>query len=126
MHFVTPNKKAHGLGSVKTGVHHWWVQRVTSIALVPLTLWVVFAVASLVGQDYAEVSAWFAKPFTTVMLTLFVAVATYHASLGLQVIIEDYIHHQAAKIALLIAVKLALVLLGTFCVVVLLRLFFAG
>jgi succinate dehydrogenase / fumarate reductase membrane anchor subunit len=126
MRFVTPNKKARGLGSVKTGVHHWWVQRVTSIALVPLTSWVVFSVASLVGQDYAHVSAWFAKPFTTVMLTLFVAVATYHASLGLQVIIEDYIHHQAAKIAALVAVKLALVLLGTFCVVVLLRLFFAG
>ncbi|MDD5392249.1 MAG: succinate dehydrogenase, hydrophobic membrane anchor protein [Thiothrix sp.] len=126
MRFVTPNKKARGLGSVKTGVHHWWVQRVTSIALVPLTLWVVFSVASLVGQDYAHVSAWFAKPFTTVMLTLFVAVATYHASLGLQVIIEDYIHHQAAKIAALVAVKLALVLLGTFCVVLLLRLFFAG
>lgn len=126
MRFVTPFKKAHGLGTVKKGVHHWLVQRISAIALLPLTLWVVFSVASLVGKDYASVAAWFAKPFTTVMLTLFVATATYHASLGLQVIIEDYVHHLLTKIALLIMVKLVLVLFGTLSILAILRLFFAG
>jgi succinate dehydrogenase / fumarate reductase membrane anchor subunit len=111
---------------VKTGVHHWLVQRITAIALIPLTLWLVFSVASLVGQDYASVAEWFAKPFTAVMLILFVATASYHASLGLQVIIEDYIHHHLTKIAALIAVKFVLVLLGTLSVLAVLRLFFAG
>lgn len=126
MRFVTPFKKAHGLGAVKTGVHHWWMQRITSIALIPLSLWVAFSVAALVGQDYTKVAAWFAEPFTAIMLTLFVFTASYHASLGLQVVIEDYIHHQATKIAALIVVKLVLVLLGTLSMVSILRLFFAG
>jgi succinate dehydrogenase / fumarate reductase, membrane anchor subunit len=123
MRFVTPFKKAHGLGTVKTGVHHWLVQRMTAIALIPLTLWVVFSVATLVGKDYASVSAWFSKPVTVVLLTLFITTAYYHASLGLQVIIEDYIHHQASKIAALIAVKFVLLLLGTLSVLAILRLF---
>lgn len=125
MDFETPIKKTHGLGSVKTGVHHWWVQRVTAIALIPLTLWVVFSVALRVGEDYASVTAWFREPLTTVMLSLFVFFATYHASLGLQVVIEDYIHHQPAKIAALLVVNFLLILLGMLSMVLILRLFFA-
>lgn len=123
MRFLTPFKKAHGLGHVKTGVHHWIVQRVTAIALIPLTLWAAFAVASLAGKDYATVRAWFAAPFTAVMLSLLVFFSSYHASLGLQVVIEDYVHHQATKIAALLAVKSALILLGTLSLVAILRLF---
>ncbi|MBU0656620.1 MAG: succinate dehydrogenase, hydrophobic membrane anchor protein [Gammaproteobacteria bacterium] len=126
MRFETPTKRAHGLGPVKTGVHHWWAQRITSIALIPLTLWVVFSVASLAGEDYASVAAWFARPLTGVILSLFVFVATYHASLGLQVVIEDYVHHQPARIAALITVKFLLILLGTLSIVSILRLFFSA
>lgn len=126
MRFVTPLKKARGLGAAKVGLHHWWMQRVTAVALLPLTLWAVFSVASLVGQDYAAVAAWFAKPFTSLMLTLWVSATTYHASLGLQVVIEDYVHHPPTKLAALVAAKLLLVLLGTFSVVSILRMAFAG
>lgn len=124
MRFMTPTKKARGLGAVKTGLHHWWLQRITSIALIPLTLWVVFSVATQVGEDYATVTAWIAEPFTTLMLTLFVSTATYHASLGLQVVIEDYIHHSGIKWAALLAIKLVLILLGTLSVVSILRVAF--
>lgn len=126
MRFETPAKKAHGLGPVKTGVHHWWIQRVTAIALIPLTLWVVFSVATLTGKDYASVAAWFAEPLTAVMLSLFVFFAAYHASLGLQVVIEDYVHHNAARIAALIVVKFLLILLGTLSIISILRLFFTA
>ena len=124
MSLLTPLKKARGLGSAKDGVHHWWMQRLTAIALVPLTLWLVFSVASMTGSDYATVSAWFAQPFTTAMLTLFVFTAFYHAALGLQVVIEDYIHGEAAKFAALIAMKLLLALLGTVSVIAILRVAF--
>lgn len=124
MRQITPVKKAHGLGVVNTGPHHWWLQRVTAIALIPLTLWVIFAVASLVGQDYTSVKSWFALPHNTVLSVLFVVTAIYHASLGLQVIVEDYIHHLGIKQAVLVTLKLLLVLLGTLCAVFLLRLAF--
>lgn len=126
MRFETPFKKAHGLGRVKTGVHHWTIQRLTAIALIPQTLWVVFAVATLVGKDYATVTAWFAEPLTAVMLSLFIFFTTYHASLGLQVVIEDYIHSIPRRLAALIAVKFVLILLGTLSLVLVLRLFLTG
>jgi len=126
MSLLTPLKKARGLGSAKDGVHHWWLQRLTAIALVPLTLWLVFSVAAMTGSDYAAVSTWFAQPFTTAMLTLFVFTAFYHAALGLQVVIEDYIHCEAAKFAALIAMKLLLALLGTVSVIAILRVAFTS
>lgn len=126
MSLLTPLKKARGLGSAKDGTHHWWMQRVTAIALVPLTLWLAFSVASLTGSDYASVAQWFARPFTTAMLTLFVFTSFYHASLGLQVVIEDYVHHEWVKMAALIGVKLLLTLLGTTSVIAVLRVAFAG
>ena len=126
MSLLAPIKKARGLGSAKDGVHHWWMQRVTAIALVPLTLWVVFSVASMSGQDYESVQAWLSKPFTTAMFALFIFTSFYHAALGLQVIIEDYVHNEAVKFAALIGVKLVLALLGTVSVVSVLRVAFAG
>ena len=96
-------KKAHGLGGIKAGQHHWWLQRVTAIALIPLTLWVVFSLASLIGQDYRTVKIWFTLPHHTVLSVLFIVTAAYHASLGLQVIVEDYIHHKPLKTGLLLA-----------------------
>lgn len=126
MSLLTPLKKARGLGSAKDGVNHWWMQRLTSVALVPLTLWVAFSVATMSGEDYATVSTWFAQPFTTAMLSLFVFTAFYHAALGLQVVIEDYVHQEAAKFAALIGVKLLLALLGTISVIAILRVAFTA
>ncbi len=126
MSLLTPFKRASGLGNTRDGVHHWWMERITSVALVPLTLWVAFAVAAHAGESYASVAAWFAQPFTTTMLTLFVFTATFHASQGLTVVIEDYVHHHGIKVAALLAVKLVLVLLGTSSILSILRVAFSG
>lgn len=126
MSLLTPFKRANGLGTTRDGVHHWWLQRLTAIALIPLTLWVAFSVAAHAGDDYATVAAWFAQPFTTTMLILFVFTAYLHAIQGLTVIIEDYVHHEGGKIAALIGVKLVLILLGTSSVLSILRTALAG
>lgn len=112
MSLVTPLKKALGLGSAKDGTHHWWMQRLTAIALVPLTLWMVFTIVALVGKDYATVAGFFHSPFNLAMSVLFVFTAFYHASLGLQVVIEDYIHAESTKLVLLVGMKLFLALTG--------------
>lgn len=126
MSLLTPFKRASGLGNTSDGVKHWWMQRMTAVALIPLTLWVAFAVAAHSGDDYATVAAWFAQPFTTTMLTLFVFTAVLHASQGLTVIIEDYIHHDGIKVTVLVCMKLVLVLLGTSSILSILRTAFAG
>lgn len=126
MSLLTPFKRASGLGSTSDGVKHWWMQRMTAVALIPLTLWVVFAVAAHSGDSYATVAAWFAQPFTTTMLTLFVFTAALHASQGLTVVIEDYIHHDGIKVTALVCMKLVLVLLGTSSILSILRTAFAG
>ncbi|MCC5857412.1 MAG: succinate dehydrogenase, hydrophobic membrane anchor protein [Ectothiorhodospiraceae bacterium] len=126
MSLRTPIKIARGLGSAKDGVHHWWVQRVTAVALVPLVVWFVFAVASLSGADYASVRAWVGQPFTTVMLVLLIAVAFHHAQLGLQVVIEDYVSAKGPQIAALILVKFLAVLMAVIGIVAVLRIAFGG
>lgn len=126
MSLLTPFKRASGLGTTSDGVKHWWMQRLTAIALIPLTFWVVFSVASHVGNDYVTVAAWFAQPFTTTMLVLFVFTTFLHASQGLTVIIEDYMHHEGYKFTALIGMKLVLVLLGTSSVLSILRVAFTG
>lgn len=123
---LTPLKKARGLGSAKEGAQHWWMQRVSAVALVPLTLWAAFSVASMAGKPYEVVLTYFAAPFNVAMFTLFLFTAFYHAVLGLQVVIEDYIHHEGAKVAALIAMKLLMVLLGTVSILAVLRATFGG
>ena len=123
---LTPLKQARGLGSAKEGVHHWWMQRISAVALVPLTLWAAFSVASMAGKPYEAVLGYFVAPFNIAMFTLFLFTAFYHASLGLQVVIEDDIHHEKAKVAALIAMKLAMVLLGAVSILAVLRVTFGG
>ncbi|MCU0987807.1 MAG: succinate dehydrogenase, hydrophobic membrane anchor protein [Acetobacteraceae bacterium] len=102
--------RVRGLGSAKEGVNHWWSQRITAVALVPLTLWFVASVVLLAGADHATVSAWIARPFNTVLLLCLLGSTFWHASLGLQVVIEDYIHNERAKLAALLAAKAVLVI----------------
>ncbi|WP_291297118.1 succinate dehydrogenase, hydrophobic membrane anchor protein [Elioraea sp.] len=104
--------RVRGLGSAKEGVNHWWVQRVTAIALVPLTLWFVASVVMMAGADHATVSAWIARPLNTVFLLSLLVATFWHASLGLQVVIEDYIHQERLKFAVLLGVKALLVLMA--------------
>ncbi|GAB4360238.1 MAG: succinate dehydrogenase, hydrophobic membrane anchor protein [Kiloniellaceae bacterium] len=111
MSMRSPLARVRGLGSAKDGTGHWWAQRLTALALIPLTLWFCVSVIVMTGADYAAVAAWIASPVVAGLLVLLVAAVFYHALLGLQVVIEDYVHHEGSKLALLLAVKaLAIVL----------------
>jgi len=116
----SPLGRAIGLGSAKDGVEHWWLQRITAVALVPLSLWFVIAIIRLVGADTDSVRDWVGNPLPAILLVLLLIATFYHASLGLQVVIEDYIHAEFAKLGLVIIVRLAcfaFVVAGIFAVV---------
>ena len=126
MSLRTPLSRARGLGSAKDGFHHWWVQRITSIALIPLTLWLVASLVGLAGADHATVTAWLAQPVVAVLMVLLVVAALHHAQLGLQVVYEDYIHVHWLRITIDVATKLAVLLLGAASVFAVLRIAFGG
>lgn len=98
--FRTPVSRARGLGSGKTGTGHFWWQRVTAVALVPLVLWLVFTLVSFVGADLDTVRATLARPWNAIIFALLAIAMFWHAKLGLQVVIEDYVHTRALEIAL--------------------------
>lgn len=111
--------RAIGLGSAKEGADHWWRERVTAVALVPVTLWFIGALIAHSAADYAAIVAWLKMPITTVLMVLLLIGLFYHTALGLQVIIEDYVH-SAAKIPALIFMRLvcfALMVAGILAVV---------
>jgi len=105
-----PLKRARGLGSAQFGVSHWWTQRVTAAALIVLALWFVTLVLGLLHADYATARAAVAKPWNAVLLIAFVVTVFWHAVLGLQVVIEDYVHTRWKEIVLLVAIKFIAVL----------------
>jgi succinate dehydrogenase / fumarate reductase membrane anchor subunit len=114
--------RVRGLGAAKSGLAHWWAQRLTAIALVPLSLWFIFSMLHLLGAPREAVVDWFAGPWTIVLMIALVAATFHHLQLGLQVVIEDYIHDDAIRLASLLAVKAAAILLGMACVVSVLKL----
>jgi succinate dehydrogenase / fumarate reductase membrane anchor subunit len=122
----TPMARVRGLGAAKEGVHHWWMQRLTAIALVPLTLWFVVAILSMVGADHAAVKAWMAQPLPAVLTVLLIVATFHHAQLGLQVVVEDYVHHEGAKLTLIVAIKFAALALAALAVFAVLKLAFGG
>lgn len=125
MDMRTPLARVRGLGSAKEGVQHWWMQRMTAVALVPLVLWFVISLIAHLGAPREELIAWLSSPVAaTLMVALLVAVF-YHAKLGIQVIIEDYVHG-AAKVATEAVVKAVIVLLGVASVLSVLKLAFGG
>ena len=101
-----------GHGSAGDGVGHWWSQRVSALALVPLTIWLLVALLRLPLADYAAVSIWMAAGWNPVLLSLTVVVACWHSLLGVQVVIEDYVHTAWLKLALLLASQGAHLLLA--------------
>ena len=107
MSLVTPLNRVLGLGTAKGASEHWWVQRVTAVALVPLCLWFAIALAALPDFAYATVVTWLQRPVTSVLLVLFVLAAGYHSHLGVQVVVEDYVHGKGTKAATLVASTLA-------------------
>ncbi len=116
----SPLGRAIGLGSAKEGTEHWWRERVTAVALTPLTLWFAGSIIAHSGSDYDAFIAWLKLPFTSLMIVLLLVALFYHTALGLQVIIEDYIH-SAAKIAALVLVPLSCFALATAGILAVLR-----
>lgn len=102
MSLRTPLGKVRGLGSSKSGTEHWWMQRVTAIANLPLAIIVMIIVISLVGADHATVAARLGHPLVVMVLLAFIGSVTWHMRLGMQVVIEDYVHGEGAKIACLL------------------------
>lgn len=126
MSFRTPLGRVLGLGSAKGGTSHWWAQRVSAVALVPLTLWFAVSVLQLSRADYPAVIDWLHTPWVAVLLALFLLTVFYHAYLGLQVVLEDYVHLEWLKIASLLLIKFACILLAATGVFVVLRAAFGG
>lgn len=113
----SPLGKVKGLGSAKSGTEHFLVQRLTAIALVPLTIWFCFSLAAMPQMDYANFSAWLQSPVSASLMILTVLVTFYHAYLGLQVVIEDYVSGHAVRIAAIIAVQFICILMSVIGVV---------
>jgi succinate dehydrogenase / fumarate reductase membrane anchor subunit len=126
MSLRTPLGRVRGLGSAKEGVSHWWVQRVTAVALVPLVLWFTVSMLSIVRADYDSAVHWVGQPFNTVLLVALLVGAFYHALLGLQVVIEDYVHAEGTKVMTLLIMKFIMVLLGASAILAVLRIAFGG
>jgi succinate dehydrogenase / fumarate reductase membrane anchor subunit len=118
--------RARGMGSAKSGTHHWWAERVTAIALIPLVIWFVFAVIHLAGQPQAAVQHWVAHPVNTVLLLALVAMTFHHMQLGLQVVMEDYIHSQKWQAIAILLNKAVALFLGLLCAVSILRMAFTA
>ncbi len=110
--FRTPLNQVRGLGSAKEGTHHWWLQRLTALALAPLAIWFVVSLLSMTGADYASVVKWVRSPVVTVLLLSLIWALFHHAQLGLQVVLEDYVRSEWLKIASIIAVKFTALILG--------------
>jgi succinate dehydrogenase / fumarate reductase membrane anchor subunit len=118
-HYQTDRQRVEGLGTAHEGVGHWWGQRVTAIALVPLTAFFIFPLARNLGSDWEAVRYSYSKPLNAIVAALFFIVVFRHLQYGLQVVIEDYVHDKALKTALLLANVLfcwALALTGVFAV----------
>ena len=106
MSLRSPLGHARGLGSAKEGVGHWWMQRLTAVALIPLSLWFVYSVVHFQLADYATFLTWVRSPFVAVVLSLYFVALFYHSALGIQVVVEDYVHSEWVKIPVLVLNKL--------------------
>jgi succinate dehydrogenase / fumarate reductase, membrane anchor subunit len=122
----TPLARARGLGSAKAGVHHWWAQRLTAIALIPLVVWFAISLVMMSGAEYEVVRAWIGSPVVMVLLILTIAVGLHHAQLGIQVVIEDYVHSDGFKLALIVVVRFLAVFVGLAAIVAILNVGFGG
>ncbi len=121
MRYRTALSVVRGAGAAKDGTRHWWAQRLTAIALVPLGVGFVVMMIALLGADYDGARAAFAHPVAAALWILFTVALFHHAQLGLQVIVEDYVHSLGLKVAGIIAVKFAAMALGAACIVSIIR-----
>ncbi len=126
MSLVTPLNRVLGLGTAKGAAEHWWLQRLTAVALIPLGLWFAGSLLALPDFGYAGVLAWVQRPLTSILLILLVVSIGYHSFLGVQVVIEDYITGKALKVAALVASAFAHVGLAVAAVFAVLKIAFGS
>jgi succinate dehydrogenase / fumarate reductase, membrane anchor subunit len=126
MSMRTPLARVRGLGSAKDGVSHWWVQRLTAVALIPLVIWFVFSMLCMVGASYGEAVAWISRPLNTTLSVLLIAIMLHHAQLGVQVVIEDYFHVEWIKVTGIVLMKMLAVLLAVAGIIAVLRVAFGS
>lgn len=126
MDFRTPLAKALGLGSAKTGTSHWLMQRVTAVALLPLSLPLLKWLSLCLSAPYRETVSWLAEPFNTVCIVAWILAVFYHAALGLQVVIEDYVAKEGAKIIAIWAVNLSFLFLALAALLAVFRIILVG
>jgi succinate dehydrogenase / fumarate reductase membrane anchor subunit len=117
----TPLHRVKGLGSSHSGTGHFWHERVTSVALIPLTLWFGYAVLGLVNASQVAAISFLAHPVNAILMAAFAIITLYHIKLGLQVIIDDYVHKPGSRIFLLLLVRFAVIATGSACIFALLR-----
>jgi succinate dehydrogenase membrane anchor subunit len=121
----TPEARVRGLGSAHQGLAHWWAQRITAVALVPLLLWFAAHICATTGADYDAAVAGLHSPINAILTILLVIAGFHHGQLGLQVVIEDYVHAEWAKVSLIVIVKLLAVALGAACIFAVAKVAFA-
>lgn len=112
MNLRSPLARARGLGAAHNGTNHWWVQRLTSVALAPLMLWIAYSFIHLATADHATASAWLRSPVNAILMLALIGTLFHHMQLGLQVVIEDYVHSPAGKFMTLITMKFGTILLA--------------
>jgi succinate dehydrogenase / fumarate reductase membrane anchor subunit len=117
----TPLHKVQGLGASHSGTGHFWRQRVTAVALVPLGLWFAFAVLGLAGVTEVAALGFLAHPWNAILMAAFAVTLLYHMTLGLQDVIDDYVHTPGLKIVLLLAMRFAAIAIGAVCLFALIR-----
>jgi len=113
----SPLSRARGLGSARAGSKHWWAQRLTAIALVPLTLWFIWSMLRLTNASQADVADWLSSPVRLALMLALIAATFHHLQLGLQVVIEDYVQQEGVKLAAVLAVKGLCILLALICAI---------
>lgn len=122
----TPLAKVRGLGSAKDGTHHWLAHRITALANIPLVIFVVVSFVGNAGKGHAEWVAWLKQPLVSVLMILFVANMVHHMRLGLQVLIEDYVHDHGTKFASQVALTFGCTLVAALSIFSILRIAFGG
>jgi succinate dehydrogenase / fumarate reductase membrane anchor subunit len=125
MSLQSPLGKVLGLGTAKEGVKHWWSQRVTAVGLVLLSIWFVVSLACLGTFDYRSVTQWIGNPCNATLLILLIATMSYHSQLGVQVVVEDYMHGATKTVAIVLS-NFFHVVVGALGVVAVLRIAFGG
>jgi succinate dehydrogenase / fumarate reductase membrane anchor subunit len=126
MSLRSPLGRVLGLGSAKDGTAHWWSQRVSAVALIPLTLWFMISLLALPALDYTTVRAWLSVHFSGFLAALLVAVLTHHSYLGTSVVVEDYVHSARAKLGSLLLLRFVHVLVGGSSIFAILRVAFGS